>query len=193
MSVSDAEALSLFETFVRNNHRDLLRFATALFRRSNGKADTDRAEEAVQEAFTIAWEKRDAFLASPNPTGWMYLTLKNVSSNMLRQDYQWTMRILQAQQSKEDPIAPPPGQNLELEGIIPQEDLNLLKRIYLYGETYEEVALSLGIKKSTLAMRVHRIKDTFRQNYEEIEKISSGESEQTTPEEHVTSRGGLKQ
>lgn len=170
MPTLEKDTIAIFEELIRAHHRDFLRFATALFRRSNGKADIDRAEEAVQEALTIAWEKQDLFLSSPNPIGWMYLTIKNVSNNMLRQDHQWAMRILQAQQATETFAAPPPGQDLELEGIVPQADLDLLKRIYLYGETYEEVAQELGLKKSALAMRVHRIKKTFQKNYQEMKK-----------------------
>ena len=100
----------------------------------------------------------------------MSLTIKNGANTMLRQDHQWAMRILQAQQATETFAAPPPGQDLELEGIVPQADFDLLKRIYLYGETYEEVAQELGLKKSALAMRVHRIKKTFQKNYQEMKK-----------------------
>lgn len=193
MPTLEKDTIAIFEELIRAHHRDFLRFATALFRRSNGKADIDRAEEAVQEALTIAWEKQDLFLSSPNPIGWMYLTIKNVSNNMLRQDHQWAMRILQAQQTTDSSVVPPPGGELELEGMVPPEDLDLLKRLYLHGETYEEVAQELGLKKSTLAMRVHRIKKAFQKNYQDTEKTSDLACEQTTPEKHVINRGGLKQ
>ena len=46
-----------------------------------------------------------------------------------------------------------------------QEDMDILKRLYLYGETYEEICEDLGLKKSALAMRVKRSKELFRKNY----------------------------
>lgn len=193
MSVSEESLIAIFEHYVRTYHKELLRFAVAAFRKNGGSADIDRAEEAVQETFTIAWQKRDAFLTSESPVGWLYITLKNVSRNMLRQNQQWALHILQAQQAMDKKVVPPPGKDLELEGIVSEEDFALLKQLYLYGETYEELAQRLGIKKSTLAMRVHRIKENFRKNYREIENISASEDEQSDAEKHANSRGGLIQ
>lgn len=46
--------------------------------------DGPLAEEAVQDAFCITCAKREQFLSSPNPQGWIMLTLKHVMQNMLR-------------------------------------------------------------------------------------------------------------
>ena len=48
--------------------------------------DQYKAEEAVQQTFLIACRKPDAFLNSPNPSGWLTNTLKNVIANMYRCD-----------------------------------------------------------------------------------------------------------
>ena len=42
------------------------------------------AEEAVQETFRIACMKPESLCASPNPKGWLLLTLKNVLHNTVR-------------------------------------------------------------------------------------------------------------
>lgn len=114
---------------------------------------------------------------------------ENVVKNMLREEQHWAEHLLQL---PADITQPSPGADLELEGIVPPEDFLLLKRLYLYGETYEEVCQDLGIKKSALAMRVKRIKEQFRKNYMEIEKNFSSNSEQTAPTRHNTNRGGSK-
>jgi RNA polymerase sigma-70 factor (ECF subfamily) len=42
------------------------------------------AEEAVQETFRIACMKPEALCDSPNPQGWLLVTLKNVLNNTVR-------------------------------------------------------------------------------------------------------------
>ena len=42
------------------------------------------AEEAVQEAFHIACQKPEKLCNSPNPQGWLMLTLRNTIQNMRR-------------------------------------------------------------------------------------------------------------
>ena len=48
--------------------------------------DPSRAEEAVQETFRIACDKRSDLLESKNPKGWLVNTLKGVLRNFLRKD-----------------------------------------------------------------------------------------------------------
>ena len=188
---SDESMLSVFEQYVRQYHKDLLRFASHLLRQNLHNLDVDQAEDLVQETLTIAWERRETFLASPSPAGWLYQTLKNVLRNAIRQEQRWTIRLLQAQQVAPTDVLPPPGGDLELEGFVPDEDLDLLKRLYLHGETYDELAQELGLKKSALAMRIHRIKEVFRKKYQETETFSSSACEQTTSGRHDNSRGGF--
>ena len=39
-------------------------------------------EESVQDTFRIACAKYDEFISSPNPEGWLIITLKNIIRNM---------------------------------------------------------------------------------------------------------------
>ena len=43
-----------------------------------------QAEEAAKDAFRIACQCPDALLHSPNPEGWLIITLRNVSANSFR-------------------------------------------------------------------------------------------------------------
>ena len=125
----------------------------------------------------------------PNPIAWLNIALKNVIKNMVRDDQKWAKCLLRVPAEQ---VQPAPGADLELEGIIPSEDMDILKRLYLYGETYEEICEDLGLKKSALAMRVKRSKELFRKNYGEIEKNISSKCEQGTETRHEYSRGGSK-
>ena len=71
---SDESMLSIFEQYVRQYHKDLLRFASHLLHQNLSNLDIDQAEDLVQETLTIAWERRETFLASPSPVGWLYQT-----------------------------------------------------------------------------------------------------------------------
>lgn len=150
--------------------------------------DIHRAEDAVQETFSIAWES-GTFSPPSNPAGWLVITLKNVVKTCSGKSSTGQNTCFNCQLISRSPL-----QVLiwSWKVSVPPEDFLLLKRLYLYGETYEEVCQDLGIKKSALAMRVKRIKEQFRKNYMEIEKNFSSNSEQTAPTRHNTNRGGSK-
>ena len=148
---------------------------------------------AVQEAFAIAWSKWEDLFASPNPAGWLYNTVNNVVRNMIRADQQWASRLLQAQAAlSHQPFQPPPGADLELEGLVSQEDLDLLKRLYLEGMTYEELAAEENLNQNTLAARVRRIKLRFQKIYREIEHFSDPPCKKSDTARHKEKRGGSK-
>lgn len=167
--------------------------AQRILTRHTGRSDPDRAAEAVQEAFLVAWEKPKDFLGSVSPVGWLVNTLKFVLQNMIREDQRWHARLREFQAHLDrDAVHPAPGADLEIEGLIPPEELELLKRLYLYGETYEELCRELGLKKSTLAMRVKKSKEDFQKKYWESETFFDPDVEHSGPSEHLSSRGGSK-
>ena len=115
------------------------------------------AEEAIQDAFCIACAKRDQFLSSPNPQGWIMLTLKHVMQNMLR---------AQAKQQKhlslDAGVALPAGGpelvsvDVLFSDVSKSEDFQLLKRVALDHYTMPELAWELGISVEACKKRVQR-------------------------------------
>ena len=183
----------VFDHYFQTYYAKLWRYAKEILFRHTGQPDPDRSAEAVQEAFLTAWQKPKEFLGSSSPVGWLLHTLKNVLRNMLREDQRWAARLQQFQDSLDSgALHPAPGADLELEGHIPEEELTLLKRLYLEGETYQELAEELGIKKSTLAMRIKKSKEDFRKSYWESEKFPDSAVEHSGSAEHLSSRGGSK-
>ena len=181
------------ESLFRAHYSKLVWYAQTLLTRNAQTSDPGRAEEAVQEAFAIAWSKWEDLFASPNPAGWLYNTVNNVVRNMIRADQQWASRLLQAQAAlSHQPFQPPPGADLELEGLVSQEDLDLLKRLYLEGMTYEELAAEENLNQNTLAARVRRIKLRFQKIYREIEHFSDPPCKKSDTARHKEKRGGSK-
>ncbi len=191
--MNEAEKKRRFHAIVLEHSDILHRIARRQLSLNGGTYDWGRVEEAVQETLTLAWIKRDEVLAAPNIGGWLVKTLQYVLKNMVRQDQQWSKRLLLAQKDLgPDPIQPSPGAHLELEDLVTLEEFTLLKQVYLERIPYEELCETYGIKKSALAMRVKRAKERFREAYLESEKNFSNSSEQTGPTRHNTSRGGSK-
>ena len=183
----------IYGHYFQTYYTRLWRLAQRILTRHTGRSDPDRAAEAVQEAFLVAWEKPKDFLGSVSPVGWLVNTLKFVLQNMIREDQRWHARLREFQAHLDrDAVHPAPGADLEIEGLIPPEELELLKRLYLYGETYEELCRELGLKKSTLAMRVKKSKEDFQKKYWESETFFDPDVEHSGPSEHLSSRGGSK-
>lgn len=175
----------------QENYQKLLWYAQAILAREGHQGDAGRAEEVVNEAFLIALTKLGELSASPKPVGWLYNTVNNVARNMVREDQRWVKRLLNVTHFQ-SLVSAPPGADLELEGLIPPEDLDLLKRRYLEGMTYDELAQELGTSKSTLASRVQRSKERFKKVYREAEKFFDSPWEQSGPPRHDRNRGGSK-
>ena len=72
------------------------------------------------------------------------------------------------------------------------EELELLKRLYLEGMTYEELAAEENLNQNTLAARVRRIKLRFQKIYREIENFSDPPCKKSDTARHKEKRGGSK-
>lgn len=151
-----------FEQLYREHCQSLLRMALSRMKNYTSLElyTAGRAEEAVQETFSIAWEKRDDFLASPAPLGWLIRALDFKIKELLRDEHTWRKRLLRFSEQatghgQEDDFQ----LRSEMLSVISEEEYALLKQLYLDGSTYKELSELLGIKQSTLAMRVKRIKE----------------------------------
>ena len=98
----------------------------------------DDAQTAVQDSFHTACEKIDVLMSSPNPVGWMKLTVKNVARNMVRarsRQAKWLTSwdelpdyAMPAQPSPEEDAGPEAWT-----GLVSQSDLDLLRQVALDG------------------------------------------------------------
>lgn len=119
------------------------------------------AEEAVQEAFQIACQKADKLCSSPNPQGWIMLTLRNTIQNMRRSQLS-TKKLMEKYLLKqsgsivfsEDTVS----LNILYDGLADSEEFKLLYEMTIEGLSHEEMAASRGISLSACKKRVQRAK-----------------------------------
>lgn len=123
------------------------------------------AEEAVQEAFHIACQKPEKLCNSPNPQGWLMLTLRNTIQNMRRSQ-------TAAKNLMEKYIQKQPGSlvfsedsfsfNILYDSVTDSEEFKLLYEMVIEGRSHEEMAASRGISLSACKKRVQRAKQVLQ-------------------------------
>lgn len=160
-----------FEALYRSQYSAMYRYATVLLKsyRSQELYVSGRAEEAVQEAFATAWEKRQDLFSSPSPPGWLFKTVHYKVQELMREDQTWTRRILRCSEAIPATTQCPSQLYLKaaLSDLMSSEEYQLLKNLYLDGYTYKELSARLGVKQSTLAMRVKRLKERLQREFED--------------------------
>lgn len=127
------------------------------------------AEEAVQETFRIACQKPEMLLESPNPQGWLVLTLRNTIRN-IKSNQASARRIIERYlvpqiteiSTLED------GVNLRVlyENIADTEEFKLLAEMAIEGKSHAEMAKARGISVNACKKRVQRAKEKLQQKIE---------------------------
>ncbi len=130
-----------------------------LAKRRVGNADL--AKEIVQETFRIACMNVDDVINSKNRQGWLMVTLKNVTNNVLRGKSRLSSLFLQVSNIEE--YAEETNFNIEenlpdilYSDISGTESYNLIKKIIFEHYTTAELAEEYGITSTAIRQRVHR-------------------------------------
>ena len=122
------------------------------------------AEEAVQETFQIACEKPESIQNSPNPRGWLVLTLKNTIRNIHHNRANAERILAQYLQIPDDRTYSEDKINLTvLYGDIAEtEDFKLLKEYAIDRRSHLEMAMDRGITVNACKKRLQRAKEKLR-------------------------------
>jgi RNA polymerase sigma-70 factor (ECF subfamily) len=153
------------------------------FRESSGRAvatlvrflgDIDLAEEAVQEAFTVAIERWPETGVPDNPGGWITTTAKNKALDRLRRESSRPSReteaVLLRQQTEDrdvEEVAPVPDDRLRLiftcchPALGAEAQLALTLRL-IAGLQTPEIARAFLVPEPTVAQRLVRAKRKIR-------------------------------
>ncbi len=124
------------------------------------------AEEAVQETFRIACQNPDKLCASPNPQGWLVLTLRNTIRN-IKSNQATAKRIIEkylVTQIKEFTVLDDGIRlNILYENVADTEEFKILAEMAIEKRSHEEMAKARGISISACKKRVQRAKEVLQQ------------------------------
>lgn len=143
-----------------------LRMYPLLAAYARSQLDSDAiAEEAVQDTFVIACQKRRALADSPNPEGWLMNTLKNVISNTIRSQNS-AKRILAEYIAlhSQDILIHDDQISLEAQygSLACLEEFRLLKEMAVDGKSCQQMARERNITLTACRKRVERAKNVLR-------------------------------
>lgn len=161
------EKTEKFDALFRNNYAQMLFLSELLFKK-NGLSEAvakERAQDALQEAMTIAWEKWQTVVTHPNPEGWLYQTVRNRTLKIVSDEWTWRKRMVQLniyQEENADAASVSFSLHAELTALMTEEEFRLLYRLYVEGCTYRELSEGIGASKPALMMRVNRLKARLR-------------------------------
>ena len=161
------EKTEKFDALFRNNYAQMLFLSELLFKK-NGLSEAvakERAQDALQEAMTIAWEKWQTVVTHPNPEGWLYQTVRNRTLKIVSDEWTWRKRMVQLniyQEENADAASVSFSLHAELTALMTEEEFRLLYRLYVEGCTYRELSEGMGVSKPELMMRVNRLKARLR-------------------------------
>lgn len=150
--------LEYFNDLYQRNHGTLKRIAHHMLGDTNRQIDRAMLEEeVVQETFLIAFAKLETVRDSPNPTGWLVVTLKHI----LRKTIMKEMR-----QCK---LSTPPKDWEDEHGLmelIPDEfnekDERLLCLKYDKGYSVKMIATDLGMTPEQCSRRLYKLRQKLR-------------------------------
>jgi DNA-directed RNA polymerase specialized sigma24 family protein len=157
---SDPECMAFLETCFREEYKDMLLFASSLL------GDRTQAETAVQDTFVTALEKREQFLKSPSPVGFLYNTLKYKIKRMIRDRQKLLSLVLTLDDSPDLAVPCTAVNHLSYSAIAKDPDLALLCRFYLEGYSLRELAQERGVSIAACKMKIRRAKDRVIKRYE---------------------------
>lgn len=156
-----------FSTLVIAHHRDLLVYAVSLTR------DTATARDIVQEAFIVAYEKREIFDVTRDFATWMRGIVRNKWREWLRKNRRYDLSDNElaridldiaawqaSRRSEESTLFDTLEQCLEL---LPRNLRKAVNAYYYEGRNGDEVADTLHVAPAAVRKRLQRARSLLKQ------------------------------
>lgn len=128
------------------------------------------AEEAVQDTFRIACQNPEKLCQSPNPQGWLVLTLRNTIRNTLsnratakRIAETYLMHHLKEVSFSEGPM----DLTLQYRNLVNTEEFELLLEMAIEGKSHKEMAAARNISVVACRKRVQRAREILQKKIKE--------------------------
>jgi len=155
-----------FSILVKEHHRSLLAYATALTKESHTSRDL------VQDAFVVAWNNLDTFDVTRDFGSWMRGIVRNKWRESLRKSSRQialdeeTLESLEADAREWDVLPDQGGVFSKLEGCLkklPDTLSEAVKAFYYEGHSGDEAAAALDLQSATLRKRLERARSGLRE------------------------------
>ncbi len=174
-ATTGSECVVDFERFFHRNSDALRGF---LFRRLRSHEDV---EDALSLTFAKAWNARDSFRGEASARTWVYQIAGRVAIDRLRLGRRRVHEVeldalpVEALDQFVDPVADPAPQIAESQRAaavraalghalagLSEDDRRLVRMHYFDERGYEEISRALGITRSQVKGRLHRIRGRLR-------------------------------
>jgi RNA polymerase sigma-70 factor (ECF subfamily) len=134
------------------------------------KGDREFAADMVQEVFMRIWEKHDEFRNESQVNTWIYRIAVNCCLTEIRRKKSYETRIQTYRQPEGDSSEKQQQDQEILHQCIVQLDEpdRLLAMLVLEDLSHQEIAKVLGLTEVNTRVKVHRLKEKLRKNYETI-------------------------
>lgn len=126
--------------------------------------DFEFAQDILQETFCIAMRRADELKEHPRPVAWLYMTAKYVILSECRKKQKRDLNY--CYEDMEDLIRDPYAETAMLSmeedvvrSMVSDSEYAILDLVYNQGYRNWEVAKKLGIKESTLRVKLLRIRN----------------------------------
>lgn len=148
-----AEQEEFFTEIYLERRKPLLEYATSVLR------NYAVAEEAVQQAFEIAWRKIDDFQNSPNPRGWIFNAVRFVIRN-IESRQRTERRVISTLDEYRPDLVAAPADNLPLRvhfgDMVDLPQFQIVYEAEIVGRSLAEIAKDMGISEAACKKRAER-------------------------------------
>jgi RNA polymerase sigma-70 factor (ECF subfamily) len=151
-----------FARLVARYHADLVRVAYVVC------GDADAAQDAVQAAWSIAWQKLGSLRDPASVKGWLVSVAANEARQIVRR--RRPIAIVELPVASADPTGRDPAREIDRVdlvnalGRLKPEDRTLLALRYVAGFDSTELGKSLGMSASGTRARLGRLLDRLRKD-----------------------------
>ena len=134
------------------------------------KGDKELAADMIQEVFIRIWEKHDEFRNESEVNTWIYRIAVNCCLTEIRRKKSYETRIQTYRQPEGDSAEKQQHDQEILHQCIAQLDEpdRLLAMLVLEDLSQQEIAKVLGLTEVNTRVKVHRLKEKLRKNYQSM-------------------------
>jgi RNA polymerase sigma-70 factor (ECF subfamily) len=157
-----------FEELCQENYKRIYKYIFSM------TGNREATEDLIQEVFTIAYEKGEAFLKHEKPVAFLYRTARNISLTYLKRQRVFATEYLSENVARDDTdlcekLLTESDRNIDetnytdqVIGSLNSSKNELYKKRYIERKSIREIALEQGTSETAMRMRLVRLRREIR-------------------------------